>query len=58
MLTAKLRSRQILPGSVVSTVALIVLSALVIILRLSVVTFLIWNVSQPYCVVDTALAVT
>ena len=41
MLTAKLRSRQILPGSVVSTVALIVLSALVIILRLSVVTFLI-----------------
>jgi O-antigen/teichoic acid export membrane protein len=41
MLTAKLRSRQILPGSVVSTVALIVLSALVIILHLSVVTFLI-----------------
>jgi len=41
MLTAKLRSRQILPGSVVSTVALIGLSALVIILRLSVVTFLI-----------------
>ena len=41
MLTAKLRSRQILPGSIVSTVALIVLSALVIILRLSVVTFLI-----------------
>jgi O-antigen/teichoic acid export membrane protein len=41
MLTAKLRSRQILPGSIVSTVALIMLSALVIILRLSVVTFLI-----------------
>jgi O-antigen/teichoic acid export membrane protein len=41
MLTAKLRSRQILPGSVVSTVALIVLSAMVIILRLPVVTFLI-----------------
>src|SRR6266478_6834422 len=41
MLTAKLRSRQILPGSVVSTVALIVLSAVVIMLHLSVVTFLI-----------------
>src|SRR5260370_5350298 len=41
MLTAKLRSRQLLPRSVVSTVALIVLSALGIILRLSVVTFLI-----------------
>src|SRR6266704_4678334 len=41
MLTAKLRSRQILPGSIISTLALIGLSALVIIFHLSVVTFLI-----------------
>lgn len=41
MLTAKLRSRQILPGSIVSTLALIGASALVIVFRLSVVTFLI-----------------
>jgi O-antigen/teichoic acid export membrane protein len=41
MLTAKLRSRQILPGSIISTLALIGLSALVIVFHLSVVTFLV-----------------
>jgi O-antigen/teichoic acid export membrane protein len=50
MLTAKLRSRQILPGSLVSTVALILLSALVIILRLSVVTFLIMGMFRSLAV--------
>jgi O-antigen/teichoic acid export membrane protein len=41
MLTAKLRSRQILPGSIISTLTLIGLSALVIVFHLSVVTFLV-----------------
>ncbi len=41
MLTAKLRSRQILPGSVLGTSALIALSAAVILFHLSVVTFLV-----------------
>jgi PST family polysaccharide transporter len=55
MLTAKLRSRQILPGSVVSTVALIVLSALVIVWHLSVVTFLILGMFRSLSVLCVRL---
>jgi O-antigen/teichoic acid export membrane protein len=55
MLTANLRSRQILSGSVIGTVALITLSALVIVLHLSVVTFLILGMFRSLCVLCVRL---
>jgi len=55
MLTAKLRSRQILPGSIISTLALIGLSALVIVFHLSVVTFLILLVFRSLSVLCVRL---
>jgi O-antigen/teichoic acid export membrane protein len=55
MLTANLRSRQILSGSVVGTIALITLSALVIVLHLSVVTFLILGMFRSLSVLCVRL---
>jgi polysaccharide transporter, PST family len=55
MLTAKLRSRQILPGSVLSTVALITISLLVIFLKLSVTTFLILGIVRSASVLGVRL---
>jgi PST family polysaccharide transporter len=55
MLTAKLRSRQILPGSVLSTVALITVSLLVIFLKLSVTTFLILGIFRSASVLGVRL---
>jgi O-antigen/teichoic acid export membrane protein len=55
MLTAKLRSRQILPGSVLSTSALIALAATVIIFRLSVATFLILLIFRSLSVLGVRL---
>jgi O-antigen/teichoic acid export membrane protein len=55
MLTANLRSRQILSGSVIGTIALITLSALVIMLHLSVVTFLILGMLRSLSVLCVRL---
>src|SRR6266481_1483802 len=55
MLTANLRSRQILSGSVIGTIALITLSALVIVLHLSVVTFLILGMFRSLSVLCVRL---
>jgi O-antigen/teichoic acid export membrane protein len=55
MLTAKLRSRQILPGSITSTLVLIGLSALVIVFHLSVVTFLVLGIFRSLSVLCVRL---
>jgi polysaccharide transporter, PST family len=55
MLTANLRSRQILPGSVLSTAALITLSASVILAKLSVTTFLILGIFRSASVLSVRL---